>query len=224
MTDRKVRADAELDSLVALAVGIHTGNPDEGLDTVARMHQNQAVTSAQLPVMGTPGHYRYSREDNSQNDRAWEEMGIEFGEVTPGELFRDAKLPPGWLVRRTDHMLWNEVVDARGRVRASFFYKGAAWDRDAFINLRHRFKVSSIYHDVRQLQQVAVLDGKEARYQTRIVDLGPEPSHNEDQEAWSAWVKKREAVTTELRAECEKWLDERYPDWRHPWAHWNDDE
>ncbi len=37
--------------------------------------------------------------------------------------------------------MWNELVDDKGRVRASFFYKGAFYDRDAFINFNTRYSI-----------------------------------------------------------------------------------
>lgn len=54
------------------------------------------------------------------------------------DLFCDAILPNGWRVRATDHSMWNELIDQRGLVRSTYFYKASFYDRDAFMNVIDR--------------------------------------------------------------------------------------
>lgn len=64
------------------------------------------------------------------------EKYAQLGIIITGEyddLFYNVTLPENWEIRATDHTMWNELVDAEGRVVAKFFYKAAIYDRSAFI-------------------------------------------------------------------------------------------
>ena len=221
MEDKKVRSDPETEGLMTLAIAMHTGSPTEAIETLEKMGQQEAVTSTQLPAQGTPGAYRHVREEEQgEHDLAWEETGIEFGDLDGSELFRDAKLPAGWKQRPTDHHMWNEVVDDRGRVRASYFYKAEFYDRDAFINLKRRFQVTNALLEDEALLQMEGTDADTVVFQTRTENLGPRPETREER---LVWYDTKEAANKLLLRECEAWLDERYPDWRKLWGHWQDD-
>jgi hypothetical protein len=216
--------DPTMEALMGLAVGMTTGSADEAANTIEKMGQNEAVTSTQLPREGSPGAYRYRRDADevAEQDRAWKETGIEFGELVAWELFRDAQLPPGWEKRRTAHLLWNDVVDHRGRKRASFFYKGAMWDRSAFMNLVHRFHAKTKYfEDSRAIVQYEVTDCETVIHTGRAMDIGEIPETGTQKER-QAWYSKEEAAQKELFVEVKAWLDERYPDWGKLWGHWED--
>lgn len=221
MEDKKVRSDPKAEGLLTLAIGMHTGSSTEALETLEKMGQREAVTSTQLPAQGTPGAYRHAREEEQvEYDLAWEETGIVFGDLEGGELFRDVKLPSGWKQRPTDHHMWNEVVDDRGRVRASYFYKAASYDRDAFINLKSRFCVAVSFLEDEALLQMEVTDAGTVVFQTRTENLGPRPETREER---LVWYDTKDAAKILLQRECETWLDERYPDWRKLWGHWKDE-
>lgn len=89
--------------------------------------------------------YETKRQITSANIEAYtrvqyEKMGIEIiGEAD--DLFWNVKLPEGWEVKATDHSMWNEVRDNKGRKRMTFFYKAAFYDRSAFSNLQTRFQL-----------------------------------------------------------------------------------
>lgn len=55
------------------------------------------------------------------------------------ELFFNVELPARWVIKPTDHSMWNDVIDDKGRKRISFFYKSAPWDYDAFCNFSRRY-------------------------------------------------------------------------------------
>jgi len=57
-----------------------------------------------------------------------EAMGIEFGEPID-DLFIEARLPEGWQKVATSHSMHSDLVDDKGRRRASIFYKAAFYDR-----------------------------------------------------------------------------------------------
>lgn len=221
---RKVRMDPLLEATMGLAVGMSTGSADEAADTIMKMGQTEAVNSTQLPIEGTPGHYKYQgdADEVAEQDRAWKETGIKFGDASAGELFRDAVLPPGWEKRRTDHHLWNDVVDRQGRKRASFFYKGAMWDREAFMNLVHRFHCKTKYfEDSRAVVQFEITDGSTVVHEGRAVNIGEFPEAGTREERL-LWYDQEKAFKKELHAEAKAWIDERYPDWEKLWGHWDD--
>ena len=44
-------------------------------------------------------------------------------------------MPNGWKKQATDHSMWSELIDDKGKVRATIFYKAAFYDQRAFLNL-----------------------------------------------------------------------------------------
>ncbi len=85
-----------------------------------------------------------------QNDRNWEDedgarpllekLGIEVVRVV-NDLFYEVRLPAGWAMRATDHSMWNDVFDEKGRERIQVFYKAAFYDRSAHIRLVRRYNL-----------------------------------------------------------------------------------
>jgi hypothetical protein len=66
-----------------------------------------------------------------------ERMGIVFGEIVD-DLFINVTLPKGWKIEASDHSMWSDLIDDKGCVKASIFYKAAFYDRKAFININSR--------------------------------------------------------------------------------------
>lgn len=56
------------------------------------------------------------------------------------DLFYRVELPAGWSKVRTDHSMWSDLVDDKGRKRAGLFYKAAFYDRKAHIHFNTRHK------------------------------------------------------------------------------------
>ncbi len=76
-----------------------------------------------------------------------------------GEIFVAVEFPPGWSKRPTDHDMWTELIDDKGRVRGSIFYKAAFYDRSAHVFLRPRFHVDSKFQeDNQKTEQACVVD------------------------------------------------------------------
>lgn len=87
--------------------------------------------------------YEERREIVTQNNinytrQQYEKMGITVIDEYD-DLFWNVKLPEGWEIKATDHSMWNNLFDDKGRLRADFFYKAAFYDRDAFTNFSTRF-------------------------------------------------------------------------------------
>ncbi len=95
----------------------------------------EAVNEMPLPAKG------------SENP-AWKQMGVIFGAPIEDDskLFRHATLPPGWTKKPTDHYMYSDLLDEKGRKRAVVGYKGAMWDRWAAIYPVSRFDIQRVYH------------------------------------------------------------------------------
>jgi hypothetical protein len=101
-----------------------------------KMAQAEACNSSQLP---SKHGYRGDAK------LLYEALGIKvIGKSNGDDLFLDVILPEGWKIRPTDHSMWNELRDHKDRTRATFFYKGAFYDRDAFINPERRYNMNMI--------------------------------------------------------------------------------
>lgn len=85
----------------------------------------------------------------------FEKAGFKFGKVID-KLFQEATFPEGWMKQATDHSMWSDIVDAKGRKRGSIFYKAAFYDQDAFANLSRRFDVRQTYPEDRSTPTVSV--------------------------------------------------------------------
>lgn len=147
-------------------------------------------------------------------------MGIAFGEPVD-DLFISVQLPSGWTKKATSHSMWSELLDEKGRKRASVFYKAAFYDRDAFVDLVRRFSCGcepvggwekstnrSKWHGF-------VRDCGETVWQTDET-LGPQP---EEKEQYLAWSDSRQV----LAGKAEDWLNENWPDWKDPLAYWDEE-
>jgi hypothetical protein len=149
------------------------------------------------------------------------ELGIRFEGEGDG-VMRPAVLPEGWTLRPTEHSMWNELVDDRGRKRASMFYKAAYYDRKAHLRLECRYVVRSDdgrydrggkIIDSRKYHRSYVLDN-ETGCRVKEWDWLPEPQRGAD--GLRSWRSIREQ-----RQGAEDWLTEYYPDHNDPMAYWS---
>lgn len=135
-------------------------------------------------------------------------LGFVFGEDVD-DLFVQCKLPSGWAKRATEHSMHSEIIDDKGRRRASVFYKAAFYDRNADMSMDRRFSAHS-YEQVDPAAtepdaecKVQVLDGSEAIYLV------------------GTWKRTNYAGLTALEEKARKWLDTNRPDWRDALAYWD---
>ena len=152
-----------------------------------------------------------------------EAIGIVFGENVD-DLFVSVKLPEGWRKSATGHSMHNDLLDEKGRRRASIFYKAAFYDRSASIDLCNRYRVSVNPvtgwddPDYRQSGWHCVVSDCESVISTSG-QIEPEPPYDCDEQRaeWLAWHDKKDG----LAKSGQSWLDEHYPDWRDPVAYWD---
>ncbi len=103
--------------------------------------QRELVNSCQMPAKNNS----YGSNKRSVTDQ-YKLMGIKVSETQDknDDLFLEVELPEGWKKEATDHSMWSNLLDHKGRRRASIFYKGAFYDRDAFINFETRYSYSVV--------------------------------------------------------------------------------
>jgi hypothetical protein len=195
----------------------------EGAEERLRVMQGW-LASGDLPVEDVP-RARYQAERLAEDlkcARVWAAFGVEFGEPVD-DLFRSAKLPVGWTLRASpDHAMYSNLLDDRGRKRATIFSKSAFYDRDAFMSVTGRFSIWRDFED----EHVVRCFVRDATGDVEV--FAPEPrAHRRpgptQQDALLVYYKELEVIEQELRAECVKWLDERYPNSSDPAAHWDDE-
>lgn len=138
----------------------------------------------------------------------YERLGFVFGEHVD-ECFVAVTFPEGWSKRPTDHSMHTDVLDEHGRKRFGIFYKAAFYDRSAIAySLNTRYRGAYLDHDYR--------NGESA---WRVVDTATDETLQE-------WRHKSDDMTAafkkqdEFRREAERWLDKNYPEWRDPFAYW----
>jgi hypothetical protein len=145
---------------------------------------------------------------------AYEKVGFKFGDAVD-DVFIAAELPPGWTRRATDHSMWSEILDGRGRVRVSVFYKAAFYDRKAHADMDCRFTVCSDFDSDGNLAAELVKDAG-----TEVARFGVDVPR--DQHGDSAAYQAVRAAQKEADALAEAWLAERYPNHADPTAYWDE--
>lgn len=193
--------------------------------------QKQFVASESLPT--NVNGYR-PRDSKLCVDADLEEMGIELGEpFEDDEVFRPAKLPEGWTREGTDHSMWSNILDEQGHIRLNIFYKAAFYDRSAHVSPCFRFGITSgrdfrwrttpedeLDYDAKESgdSDVVVIDrATKVLIELARFEVPPEEAEYGTEE-WAVWNEAKNAAHDLANA----WLDEHYPDWCSPAAHWND--
>jgi len=213
--DRPIKEDGERVFLEAM-MGSYEGKKDPGSDAIVaseKRGQRQLVASETLPTKINGGTL-----DDLKS------MGIVLGEPFDDDpLFAPATLPGGWTKAPTDHDMWSKVLDDKGRERAAIFYKAAFYDRDAFINLSSRFRIT-----VAQF----VEGGTKGDEDTVVIDSGVVPPVERARFDVPAHPKTAYgtpemdnyyAAKDVADGQAKDWLEDHYPNWKHYTGHWDED-
>lgn len=182
-----------------------------GIEAQEAAGQQTLVNSDTLP------HHFGMGADKAAEIAKFEAIGIKFGEEVD-ELFSRVEMPPGWKKVPTDHSMWSELRDDKGRKRAGIFYKAAFYDRSAFMRLEPRFRATVVPEDEYKTNMDyeardkgnwygIVYDGEETAFKTAGAQYG-------EGEQWK--------MQERLEKEAVAWLEERYPDWRDATKYWDD--
>lgn len=174
------------------------GEGSRAIENMESRGQGEFVNSDTLPA-------QMSAEDKATLEAA----GVKFlGPAEGDELFVYATLPAGWRKRETGHSMHNDLLDDKGRCRASIFYKAAFYDRRADLHCNRRYSIRFDY-DREKKEGVAVcsvMDGD-------IVIHSTDPIPATKEKPWEASDSAQKAGTV--------WLDAKFPEWRKASAYWD---
>jgi hypothetical protein len=140
-----------------------------GIEAMEKQGQVEFVTSDILPTeIQDPWVNDNVKGSGRKILEAW---GFTFGKVVGGDtIFTQAKLPPGWTKRGSDHDMWSHILDEQGRERCSIFYKAAFYDRSAHMGISNRYRTDIEYED-EKLRQGGRSRGL-AKEGTRVIFTG----------------------------------------------------
>lgn len=199
---RNTKQEMKDNPLVVAAIAMADGTSKMIEDQEAQGQQS-FVNSTTLPTN--------IMTDNGQ--KILEKAGVVFGDVVEGDrMFQYVTLPDGWEKKPTDHSMWSELADDKGRKRAGIFYKAAFYDRSAHMSLDRRYRCT---YDYERKDAEGVYVGQAFDGDTAIHECGPLPAKKYDgTDAWENYdLAQKQAA---------EWLNEHYPDWQDPAAYWDE--
>lgn len=178
-----------------------------GLNPRAIENQEAAGQQELIESQQLPRSCNHPRGVNAAEQ--YHKMGIKVFTSSKGDdLFMGVKLPDGWKKEATGHSMWNNLVDDKGRIRATFFYKAAFYDRDAFVNFGTRYLWTDD-HSEKDSTSYIVKDTATGeilfRTEKQIKDY-------EDKD----YFKKQDA----LQQQCKDFLNNNFPDHQDINAYW----
>ncbi len=175
------------------------GNPN-AIEAQEAEGQKELINSLQLPLKCNSPRGINAAEQ-------YHKMGIKTFTGSKGDdLFLGVKLPDGWKKEATDHSMWNNLLDDKGRVRATFFYKAAFYDRDAFVNFNHRYIKTTEFVDVK------CTNNYDKFYCVKDQATG---------EIIFKTEVTKEYSDSNLESQCIDFLKANYPDYEDLNAYWN---
>lgn len=126
-----------------------------------------AETSGGIEGQEAAGQKKFVASQNLPIDcphQALESLGFIFGGST-NDLFVRVQFPEGWTKKATEHSMYSDLLDAKGRQCGSIFYKAAFYDRRASMQLLQRYRPGYTYDEPRadQRRQRSNLDIRTSR-------------------------------------------------------------
>jgi hypothetical protein len=171
---------------------------DHGIEKQEARGQQNLIRSEILPKKLMHSH--------DSKELIYKTLGIVIlGEAD--DLFDKVKLPDGWTKKPTDHNMWSELFDEKGRKRASIFYKAAYYDRSAHMGFNNRY--TSYYerfgdHDI---------DSSEKKMFVATIK----------KDGVEIWRSEEPMGYSEVHEYAKKVLHEKYPKADSELAYWDED-
>lgn len=171
---------------------------DHGIEKQEARGQLNFVRSETLPKELMHSH--------DSKEVIYKALGIEIlGEAD--DLFDKVKLPDGWTKKATDHSMWSELYDEKGRKRASMFYKAAYYDRSAHIGFNKRY---TAYYE--RFGDHDIDSSEKKKFVSTIKKDGVE-----------IWRSEEPMEYNEVHEFSKKMLLEKYPKAESELAYWDED-
>ena len=100
---------------------------------VTTARQNISIKEAEQRRIAESPKWQLAKRINPRGDSRAELEALGFKVVSESdELFYEVEAPAGW--QKSTSGFWTTVTDETGKKRISQFFKGAWYDRDAFLN------------------------------------------------------------------------------------------
>mgnify|MGYP000259410506 CR=1 FL=1 len=213
----------DITSLMALAVGMATGNATEAIDAAQRAGQGDSMYGDKIAAK-VQYHGKFDRERAIEelgcepDDKRLppdieglvilEHMGIEFEASASDKYFMPCKLPEGWKWKsQGGYGYWTDLYDENDRIRGSQFYK--VWD-EAFFRPCARFYPRKRYFEQDNLPfvQFEVLDSNgEVHFTSGTHNHYMPPSEGMSDEQRTRWIEEErqaEKAAKDAAKEAEK--------------------
>lgn len=152
--------------------------------------QRELAASSQLPAKGI-------------SDPAFSMIRV-IGPTEGDPLFCDVVLPEGWKKRPTDHSMWSDLLDDKGRKRGAIFYKAAFYDRNAHMHACRRYSCEKDYGYERATRFCV----KDSVTGETLFVTGETPERYGE-------------IERALEAEALAWIADHFPNWQDASAYWD---
>jgi hypothetical protein len=198
-TTEDVNANPSSFLTLAMAAG-----PSAAIQDQETRGQLSLVNSDTLPTQMAP-------EDRA----ALEQVGFKFlGPVEGDSIFQYVQMAPGWKKERTDHSMWSDLLDGKGRKRGSIFYKAAFYDRNAHMYMITRFQVQRDHERALSSGEVVFRVHDRANKYTVVWTSEAIPDQGD-------FTIEKYNAEKDLEKTAVAWLKEHYPDSANPAAYWD---
>lgn len=211
--------DNEITFLEALLYAQKGESPSKAIENQEKRGQKMVVANKRLPKATNfcSGYRKFDDFDFTKTQ--YEKMGIKIIDEYD-DLFWNVQLPNGWEIEATNHTMWNKLIDNNGRKRASFFYKAAFYDRDAFINFETRYTTC-----VDHILDYSVVDYDEWRMSPcigHVKDCGEIIYSTAQRPSFEDYFKQEKKTEEPINKELNKYMNEHYPNYKDVNAYWED--
>ena len=230
---KKIRNTSDTDkSNLLLNLIASMGINGEGIIEQERNGQLELVNKSNDNISQLPSSFGGYGNDKEKVKEMYESLGFEVIGLTEGdEIWYDVIMPEGWRVERTNHNMWNKLIDPKGYTRTMIFYKAAFYDRSCHIReLSTRYNVREVYvkdkdyslkwyelvnqtpiqYKVIDYDDVSVFRTKATYYTRTYVEHERSEFNKGEQDMKDAHEQL-----------CIDHLNEHYPDWENPMAYWD---
>lgn len=217
MTFDNTKLDNEITLFDAFLYAQEGESPSKAIENQEKRGQQMVVEYRRLPK-ATNYCSGYHKHDDFEFTKAqYEKMGIKVIDEYD-DMFWNVQLPDGWKIEATSHPLWNDLIDDKGRKRASFFYKAAFYDRDAFINFDTRY-TTCVDHtaDYAEVGYEVWCKSPTIGY---VKDCGEIIYSTAAKDSFDDF-RKQDEVEKATKEELESYMAEHYPNYKDVNAYWD---
>ena len=234
-----MRKDDELTMLEAMIFGMSGDDPSKAIENQERRGQQDVVRNRRLPKeannhtvpndilreritmgMNWEERLKIEKENNIEwTKKQYEKMDIHIIDEDD-DLFYNVELPEGWKIEATGHTMWNDLLDDKGRLRGSFFYKAAFYDRHAFINFKTRYSIE-VKHAINFTDAEDYDEYRASDMYGVVIDGVNVIVFETERRSGAVNYMEHQIIERELYDELEKYMVDHYPNYKDIHAYWD---